>query len=76
MTSGVLSSTMVISMGGLCVMATCINPYGPRLLYMTAFFGEQPILQSVTEWQPLVPLLTFDSKALVVDTTAPTITSV
>jgi hypothetical protein len=50
---------------GLCLAATCINPYGPRLLIEVARFGNQPILQYVKEWLPLAPLTTYESRILV-----------
>jgi hypothetical protein len=50
---------------GLCLAATCVNPYGPRLLVEVARFGNQPILQYVKEWLPLAPLTTYESRVLV-----------
>jgi hypothetical protein len=50
---------------GLCLAATCLNPYGPRLLVEVARFGNQPILQYVKEWLPLAPLTTYESRVLV-----------
>lgn len=45
--------------------AACLNPYGPRLLWEMAHFGQQPILQTVREWQPMTPMTTYGSKVLV-----------
>jgi hypothetical protein len=50
---------------GLCLAATCVNPFGPRLLFEVARFGNQPILQYVKEWLPLAPLTTYESRVLV-----------
>jgi hypothetical protein len=49
---------------GLSVAAACVNPYGPKLLLEVVRFSKLPILQAVTEWQPLVPLFDFDGKML------------
>jgi hypothetical protein len=59
---------------GLCLAATCVNPFGPRLLVEVARFGNQPILQYVKEWLPLAPLATYESRVLVASFVAVLIT--
>lgn len=49
----------------LATAASCINPYGPRLLAEVLSFGKYPILQSVAEWRPMTPLATYGGKAFV-----------
>ena len=46
----------------LSLAAACVNPYGPRLLIEMFRFSKLPVLQYVTEWQPLLPLYAYESK--------------
>jgi hypothetical protein len=48
----------------LSLAAACVNPYGPKLLWEMARFGNDPILRYVHEWQPLVPLTTLGGQLL------------
>jgi len=38
----------------LSVAASCVHPAGPRLLLAVATFGGNPILDTISEWRPLV----------------------
>ena len=38
----------------LCVLASCLNPLGPKLLLAVASFGGKAPLAQISEWQPLV----------------------
>ena len=37
-----------------CLAAVCLNPLGPRLLLVVAFFGRTEALSQISEWRPLV----------------------
>ncbi len=47
-----------------CAAAACVNPLGPRLFAEVARFGNHPSLRGVAEWQPMLPLLGYNSKAM------------
>src|SRR5262249_25035152 len=47
------------------VAATCVNPYGTKLLTTALQFGKMPVLQNVKEWQPRLPLETYGSVVFV-----------
>lgn len=49
----------------LSVAATALTPHGPAYLATVARFGRTASLGYVAEWQPLAPLSTFGSYALV-----------
>lgn len=48
----------------LALAASCLNPYGVKLLIEAVNFSKYPILEQIREWQPLVPFATYESKAL------------
>ena len=59
---------------GLSVVSACFNPYGPRLLSEAIGFRKLPVLLHVKEWQPIAPLTTYGSTALVVSLIAVLVT--
>ncbi|HZT81043.1 MAG TPA: hypothetical protein VFA26_12500, partial [Gemmataceae bacterium] len=60
-----LGTRRLALMLGLSALAACANPYGPKLLIEVARFGQNPVLQLVSEWHPTPPLTTYASKMFI-----------